>query len=75
MAKPIIVTAYDPTCEDLDIMREWLNLPKLVKISGRVRVKIPFGGLSKDKKVSMLEAYCGLLKILNVRYDYSEGDI
>ena len=72
MSNSFIVVVYDPTVEDLAIIREWLDLPKLVKISGKVRVKIPKGSTTKDGKETMLQGYCGLLKMLHVRYDYSE---
>lgn len=68
----MIVSAYDPIEPDLVIMRAWLGLPNLLKISGRVRIRIPMNGRAKDDKESMLDAYCGLLKVLNIRYDFAE---
>lgn len=68
----IIVSAYDPIEEDLVIIRSWLDLPKLIRISGRVRVRIPIGSMTKDGKESMLDGYCALLKILSIRYDFHE---
>lgn len=71
-APDIIVCVYDATEPDIELIRSWLDLPKLEMKSGRIRVRFPPGCLCKDGKTSALDAYCEFLRVLNLRYDYSE---